>query len=80
MIAASATIVHTMKNLIMKIVGTFFMLVLSATQVYGYLDPGSASYLFQIILASLVGAAFAVKTFWIEIKEFLKRLFHKDPS
>ena len=61
-------------------VGTVFVLTLSETYVYAYLDPGSASYLFQIILASLVGAAFAVKTFWVQIKEFLKRLFHKDPS
>ena len=69
-----------MKNLIMQMVGTVFVLALSETYVYAYLDPGSGSYLFQIILASLVGAAFAVKTFWVQIKEFLKRLFHKDPS
>jgi len=69
-----------MKTLIMQVVGTIFVLALSETYVYAYLDPGSGSYLFQIILASLVGAAFAVKTFWVQIKEFLKRLFHKDPS
>jgi len=69
-----------MKTLIMQMVGTVFVLALSETYVYAYLDPGSGSYLFQIILASLVGAAFAVKTFWVQIKEFLKRLFHKDPS
>ncbi|MEX0805233.1 MAG: hypothetical protein WD688_18210 [Candidatus Binatia bacterium] len=58
----------------------FLVLSLFETHAYGYLDPGSGSYLFQIMLASLVGAAFAVKTYWIKIKEFVKKLFHKIPS
>lgn len=47
---------------------------------YAYIDPGSGSYLFQIMLASLVGAVFAVKTYWVKIKEIARKLFHKDAS
>lgn len=63
-----------------RIVITFFMLIVFQTRAYAYLDPGSGSYLFQIMLASFVGTAFAVKAYWIQIKNFLKKLFHKNPS
>ena len=29
-----------------------------------YLDPGSGSFIIQILLASLVGVGFAFRTFW----------------
>ncbi|HKY07349.1 MAG TPA: hypothetical protein VJQ55_03870 [Candidatus Binatia bacterium] len=59
------------------IILTLFTLILWQTQAHAYLDPGTGSYLFQIMVASLVGAIFAVKTYWIQIKEFAKKLFHK---
>lgn len=40
-----------------------------------YLDPGSGSYIFQVLIATLVGAAFLVKVFWRQIKSFFARLF-----
>ncbi|HMD90625.1 MAG TPA: hypothetical protein VKF38_15835 [Anaerolineaceae bacterium] len=33
-----------------------------------YLDPGSGSFLLQILLAALLGIAFAVKIYWKKIK------------
>jgi hypothetical protein len=38
-----------------------------------YLDPGSGSYLLQLILAGLLGAGFAVRMYWGRIKEFFQR-------
>lgn len=38
-----------------------------------YLDPGSGSYLLQLLLAGLLGAGFAVRMFWGRIKDFFKR-------
>ena len=38
-----------------------------------YLDPGSGSFLIQLIIASLVGAAFVLRTSWSRIKSFFKR-------
>ncbi len=40
-----------------------------------YLDPGTGSYLFQILIAGLVGGLFVVKIFWAKIKEFFAKLF-----
>jgi hypothetical protein len=33
-----------------------------------YLDPGSGSFLIQLLLAALLGSAFAVKIYWKKIK------------
>jgi hypothetical protein len=62
------------------LLSVFLLLTLFVTGVYAYLDPGTGSYLFQIMLATLVGAAFAVKTYWIKIKDFFKKLFYKNPT
>lgn len=40
-----------------------------------YLDPGSGSYLLQLLIASVLGAAFAVRLYWTRIKAFFTRRF-----
>jgi len=35
-----------------------------------YIDPGSGSYLVQVIIAAVLGAAFYFKTIWLRIKMF----------
>ncbi len=35
-----------------------------------YIDPGSSSYLVQVIVAALLGAAFWIKMSWQRIKAF----------
>ena len=42
-----------------------------------YLDPGTGSYIFQILIAGLVGMGFAIKLFWGYIKLFVVSLFAK---
>jgi len=44
---------------------------------YGYIDPGTGSYVFQIIIAAFVAVSFAVKIFWHKIKGFFSRLFSR---
>ena len=36
-----------------------------------YLDPGSGSFLIQLLLAALLGGAFAVKIYWKKIMAFV---------
>jgi hypothetical protein len=45
-----------------------------------YLDPGSGSFLIQIIVASLVGVSFFAKMFWKNIKLFFSNIFAKKPD
>lgn len=49
-----------------------------APAAHAYIDPGSGSFIFQLIIAFLVGGLFAVKAFWGKIKEGAKKLFKKD--
>ena len=38
-----------------------------------YLDPGTGSFVFQMIIAGLVGGLFTIKTFWRKIIGFFKK-------
>jgi hypothetical protein len=40
-----------------------------------YLDPGSGSFILQVLLAALLGGGFAIKAYWKNIK----KLFVKTP-
>lgn len=44
---------------------------------YAYLDPGTSTYLLQLLVAALLGAAVGIKIFWYKIKLFLKKLFSR---
>ncbi|MEJ2486676.1 MAG: hypothetical protein P8Y72_18260 [Anaerolineales bacterium] len=43
---------------------------------FGYLDPGSGSFILQVILASLVGIGFVLRGYWGKVKG----LFRKDQT
>ena len=42
-----------------------------------YIDPASGSFILQMLIAGLVGAAFAVKIFWRGIKTFVVGIFSR---
>ena len=44
---------------------------------YAYLDPGTGSYVFQVVIASLMGILFSIKMFWGNIKLFFVNLVSK---
>lgn len=45
-----------------------------------YLDPGSGSFILQILIATLVGGLFVVKIYWKRITGFFRNLFSKGRS
>ena len=53
---------------------TFFMLPSRAS---AYIDPGTGSYVLQLLLAGILGALFAIKMFWTRTMGFLKGLFRR---
>ena len=57
----------------------FFILTFLMFQkpAYAYLDPGSGSYILQMLAGGLLAASFAIKTFWKNIKSFFTNLFSK---
>ena len=44
-------------------------------EAYGYIDPGTGSYILQMIIAIVVGALFGIKIFFNKIKSFFTNLF-----
>jgi len=42
-----------------------------------YLDPGSGSFILQILIATLVGSLFLIKAYWKKIKAFFKKTSSK---
>jgi len=42
---------------------------------YGYIDPGTGSFVIQILIGSALGCLLAVKIFWRKIVGFFGRLF-----
>ncbi len=49
------------KNLLFLV---FVFLIASERRASAYLDPGTGSYVFQIMIAGLVGGLFAIKMYW----------------
>jgi hypothetical protein len=52
-------------------VGYFLLVLAPAAQ--AYLDPGSGSFIFQLLIGGLLGGAVAVKAFWGRIRGFFTR-------
>lgn len=52
------------------LIGTF---ILFPKNTYAYLDPGSGSYVVQILIASLAGLGFFIKTYWNQIRSIFSR-------
>ena len=59
------------------ILSVFFLFFVLSGQAYAYIDPGTGSYVIQVIIASVVAAGFAVQMFWKRISGFFKNLFSK---
>jgi hypothetical protein len=45
--------------------------------VHAYFDPGTGSYVIQVLIAALLAAVVTVKMYWGRIKAFVSGLFSK---
>lgn len=39
---------------------------------YAYIDPGTGSYIVQVVIAGLLGALVSIRIYWARIKAFFK--------
>lgn len=60
------------KILFVLILGSVFVQPANA-----YLDPGTGSYIIQVVIATFAGAIFALKVFWGNIKNYIASIFSK---
>jgi len=54
------------------VLAMFALLFFDCRDASAYLDPGTGSYIFQIIVAGILGALFTVKLYWNKIKTFVR--------
>lgn len=47
---------------------------------YAYLDPGTGSYILQILIAVFFGTLFALKRYWHQVKSLLSNLFKRNKT
>jgi hypothetical protein len=65
-----------MKLAARKLAIIHIVIALSAIQFensYAYLDPGTGSYLIQVLIGVILGGLYALKIFWTKIKLFFKK-------
>lgn len=56
-----------------------FSLVIPAFS-YAYLDLGTGSYMFQILIAFVLGGLFTVKQYFRQIRDFISGLFFRKKN
>lgn len=59
---------------------TFILFMLFPRSAHAYLDPGTGSYLFQILIAGLLGSFFFIKSIIKRVKGSFKSVFLKEPA
>jgi len=58
---------------------TVVLLALPSTA-HAYLDPGTGSYVVQLLIGTMLGGLFALGVFWRRVVAFFKRLFRRGSS
>lgn len=53
--------------------GVALLQILLVRDAQAYVDPGTGSLIFQVIIATVVGVGAAVRLYWERIKTFLSR-------
>ena len=53
-------------------------LVLLPGLAQAYLDPGTGSYVLQILIGALLGGLFAIGIFWRRVVAFVRRIFTRS--
>lgn len=56
----------------------FLIQIMTVSTAYAYIDPGTGSYLFQMLMAGLLGSAFAIKMAWRNVKTYISQIFSSN--
>jgi len=64
-------------TLLCPILLVLVLVLVSARNAYAYIDPGTGSFMLQILIATLFGSAFAVKLFWKRIRASVGNLLRR---
>ncbi len=59
---------------------TIVLVMMFERPAHAYIDPGSASYLFQLIAGVLLGGVFLLRTYWNRVATTARALVVRDPQ
>ena len=68
----------TIRNTTTILAILFIFIVSTSENAFAYLDPGTGSYILQMLIAGILGGLFAIKTYWARIKIFINKIFNKE--
>ncbi|MFQ5852427.1 MAG: hypothetical protein ACE5JU_17830 [Candidatus Binatia bacterium] len=54
------------------------VLFLFVADAHAYIDPGTGSYILQLTIAGLLGAAYVLKVYWRKALDFIRNVFLKS--
>jgi flagellar biosynthesis protein FliQ len=58
-------------------IAIFVYSVIFVQTAYAYVDPGTGSYIFQIIVVGVISGLFAMKLCWAKLISFYRKLFQR---
>jgi len=67
-------------DMLLAIFAAVLAFILVSGQAYAYLDPGTGSYILQLLIAGVLGGLFAIKIYWAKLKAFFQSRFSKAKS
>jgi len=71
---------RTMRGAGVPAIFGLLLLLAFARPAYGYIDPGTGSFVIQVLVGSALGCLLAIKIFWRRIVGFVGRLFGRRPA
>ncbi len=65
------------RNIFYSLILAIVVQALLIQNAFAYLDPGTGSYIFQVLVAAVIGGLFTIKIYWRKIKDFVINCFSK---
>jgi len=56
------------------------IVALPLQRAHAYIDPGSGSYIIQVMIAAVLGGLYSLKLFWRRLIDRITGLFKKKPD
>lgn len=56
------------------------LVLLAERPAHAYIDPGTASYVFQVIAGAALGGVFLLRTYWSRVVTTVRSLVSRDPT
>lgn len=66
----------TLRNIVVSLL----LIIAFPCFAYAYLDPGTGSYILQILIAAFFAGLYALKRYWYQVKSFVSGLFKRDKA